>query len=100
MDEKNNSIELSFNLHPNYSGNEYIKEATIEVLHYLFQIGFAYVLCGYDEGNKKSRRVIEKIGFKEHSVIQNSWNKNGLPITTYTCILSKKIFMSSMKKNL
>jgi len=92
VDYKMNSIELSFNLHPDYWGQGYMKEASIEVLHYLFEIGFESVLCGYDEGNKKSKRVIEKIGFQEYSIKKNAWNKNGVPITTYMYALSKNDF--------
>lgn len=85
-----NAIEIAFNLHPDYWGKGYMKEAAVEVLRHLFEIGFDFVLCGYDEGNKKSKRVIEKIGFVPYSVKENAWNKNGIPITTYMCILSRE----------
>lgn len=100
VDDEMNSIEISFNLHPDYWGKGYIKEASVEGIHYLFEIGFAYVLCGYDEGNKKSKRVIEKIGFKEHSIKKNAWIKNGIPITTYIDILSKEDFYNLYKEKL
>jgi len=92
VDRELNAIELAFNLHPTYWGNEYIKEAVIEICRYLYGIGFASILCGYSEGNRKSKRVNEKIGFKPYKTIENAWVKNGTPITDYQCILSKEDF--------
>ena len=54
-----NAIDIIFNLHPNYWGNGYIKEGCIEVMRYLFSLGFDNILCDYDEGNYKSQRVNE-----------------------------------------
>ncbi len=87
-----NAIELAFNLHPNYWGNGYMMEACHAAMHYLFSIGFDNILCGYSEGNVKSKRVGEKMGFEPHSVKENAWKKNGVPITDYTTILSKEKF--------
>lgn len=92
VDRELNAIELAFNLHPTYWGNGYIKEAVVEICRYLYSIGFDNVLCGYSEGNKKSKRVCEKIGFKPYKTIQNAWVKNGTPITDYQCILSREDF--------
>ncbi|MCD8562441.1 MAG: GNAT family N-acetyltransferase [Bacilli bacterium] len=50
-----NSLELSFNLHPNYWGLGYMNEALIEVMNYIFSLGFENILCGYSEGNEKSK---------------------------------------------
>ncbi len=87
-----NSMELAFNLHPTHWGNEYMKEAIIEVCRFLFEQGYDNVIAGYDEGNKKSKRVQEKVGFEPFRVIENAWQKNGVPITTYELILTKARF--------
>ncbi len=93
-DEDTHSMELSFNLHPDFWGKEYMKEAVIEVMHHLFRLGFANVLCGYSEGNRKSKRLIEKLGFRPYRTTENAWQKDGHPITDYTCILSRQEFVS------
>lgn len=91
-DAQTHSMELAFNLHPDYWGKEYMKEAVVEVLRHLFRLGFENVLCGYSEGNRKSKRLIEKLGFRPFRVTENAWQKDGQPITEYTCILSRGEF--------
>ena len=87
-----NAIELAFNLHPDHWGREYMMEACNAAMDHLFHMGFDNILCGYSEGNVKSKRVGEKMGFEPHSVKENAWKKNGVPITDYTTILSKEKF--------
>ena len=95
--EELKAIELAFNLHPSFWGNGYIKEAVIEIMNYLFEQGYENILCGYSEGNDKSKRVNEKMGFKLFSKKENSWYKNGIAITEYNTILSKKEFIKQRK---
>lgn len=95
-----NSLELSFNLHPNHWGNGYMKEAVIEVMDFLFKNGYENVVCGYDEGNKKSKRVQEKIGFEFYKDEENSWQKNGIPITKHVQIMSKERFNELYNKGI
>ena len=49
-----NAIEISFNLHPDFWGNGYMKEACVAVMEYLFSLGFDNILCRYSEGNIKA----------------------------------------------
>lgn len=87
-----NSLELSFNLHPNYWGLGYMNEALIEVMNYIFSLGFENILCGYSEGNYKSKRIVEKLNFDFHLAKEKSWIKDGVYITDYVYILSKDKF--------
>lgn len=87
-----NAIEVAFNLHPNFWGKGYMKEACVEVMKYMFSLGFDNILCGYDEGNVKSAKINAKIGFKPYYEQKNAWYKNGIPITTYHNIMSKQDF--------
>ena len=89
-----NAIELAFNLHPDHWGHGYMVEACNAAMAYLFSLGFENILCGYSEGNRKSKRVGEKMGFEPHSVKENAWMKNGVPVTDYTSILSKEKFFA------
>ena len=95
--EELKAIELAFNLHPTYWGKGYIKEAVIEIMNFLFSQGYENILCGYSEGNEKSKRVNEKMGFTVFSKTENSWTKNGISITDYHTILSKKDFYTKIK---
>ena len=87
-----NSIELAFNTHPNYWKKGYTYEALIEIMRFLFSTGYDNILCGYDEGNIKSKSIGEKLGFEPYKTIPNAWKKNGKQITTYVTILSKEKF--------
>lgn len=87
-----NAIELAFNTHPDYWRKGYTSEAVIEIMKFLFNNGYENILCGYDEGNYKSKAIGEKLGFEPYEVKEDAWFKNGTPITTYTSILSKEKF--------
>ncbi len=96
-DDNLHSIELSFNLHPNYWGCGYMKEACIIVMDYLFERGYSYVICGYSEGNIKSQKLNNKIGFEVYKVEKDSWEKDGQLITDYKTIISKDRFYELYK---
>ena len=90
--EVDNSNEIGYNLHPNYWGNGYMKEATVAVLDYFFSLGYDKIYCGYSEGNVKSKRAMEKIGFKLDRVNENAWVKDGIPITDYRSVMTKEMY--------
>ena len=92
IDPELNAIEIAYNLHPDYWGQGYMPEAVRETMRYLFNLGFDNIVCAYDEGNVKSKRVIEKLGFKLYKTVPNSWVKNGTPISSYNYIISKMEF--------
>ena len=74
-----------------------VKEAVLEIMNYLFSQGYENILCTYSEGNNKSKRVSEKIGFKLFSIEENAWIKNGISVTEYKTVLSKKDFYAKRK---
>lgn len=92
-----NSIELSFNLHPNYWQKGYMTEACLSVMNYLFNNGFENIMCGYSEGNDKSKKLNEKLGFELYCIKENAWEKNGVQITDYSNIISKEKFLELYK---
>ena len=59
-------------------------------MKFLFNQGYENILCGYDEGNIKSKNIGEKLGFLPYKVETNAWQKNDVPITTYTSIMTKE----------
>ena len=86
------AISLAFNTHPNYWRHGYTYEAVIEIMRFLFEQGYKNILCGYDEGNIKSKGINQKIGFIQYKIKEDAWRKKGIPITTYTNIMSKERF--------
>lgn len=93
------AIELAFNTHSNYWRKGYTSEALVEIMKFLFNNGYENILCGYDEGNIKSKAIGEKLGFEPYKVKENAWVKNGVSITSYTSILSKERFNELYKSN-
>ena len=60
-----NECELGFWLGKPYWGQGIMPEAGRELLRYAFEdVEFEKVWCGYYDGNNKSKRVQEKLGFK------------------------------------
>ena len=67
-----NECELGYWLGKPYWGQGLIPEACKEMLSHAFEdLGMEKVWCGYYEGNEKSKRVQEKLGFKYHSKNEN-----------------------------
>ena len=91
------AIELAFNTHPNYWRMGYTSEALIEIMKFLFNQEYENILCGYDEGNIKSKSIGKKLGFLPYKKKENAWMKNGIPITSYTTIMSKETFYELYK---
>lgn len=87
-----NSIELSFNVHPDYWRKGYATEAIIEIMRFLFSQGYDNIICGYSEGNIASESIGKKLGFELLKIKYDDWEKNGKKINVYVTILSKEKF--------
>lgn len=59
-----NALELGFNLHPNYWGKGIMSESVSLVINYLIEQGYENFICSYVNDNKKSKKLLEKIGFE------------------------------------
>ena len=65
MTDRDDECELGYWLGKPFWGQGIMPEAAKEMLRYAFEnIGMTKVWCGYYEGNTKSKRVQEKVGFK------------------------------------
>ena len=63
--EKDDEAELGYWLGVTYWGRGLVPEASKELLRHAFEdLKLARVWCGYYDGNEKSRRVQEKLGFR------------------------------------
>lgn len=64
MTERADECELGYWLGKPFWGQGIIPEASSELLRHAFEnLGMRAVWCGYYEGNSKSRRVMDKLGF-------------------------------------
>lgn len=64
MTDREDECELGYWIGKPFWGQGLIPEAARELLRHAFQqLGMRAVWCGYYEGNEKSRRVQEKLGF-------------------------------------
>ena len=63
--EQEDEAELGYWLGVPYWGQELVPEAATEILRHAFEdLHLAQVWCGYYDGNDKSKRVQEKLGFR------------------------------------
>ena len=70
--EKDDEAELGYWLGVPYWGQGIVPEAAREMLRHAFEdLGLARVWCGYYDGNEKSKRVQEKLGFRHQWVSDN-----------------------------
>ncbi|MBR6794560.1 MAG: GNAT family N-acetyltransferase, partial [Clostridia bacterium] len=65
--EADDEYELGYWIGKPFWGQGLIPEASREMLRYAFEnLGMNRIWCGYYDGNEKSRRVQEKLGFVYH----------------------------------
>ncbi len=67
MTERDDECELGYWLGKPFWGRGYMPEAARELLRHGFEdLGMTTIWCGYYDGNHKSKRVQEKVGFVYH----------------------------------
>ena len=67
MTDREDECELGYWIGQPFWGQGLIPEASREILRHAFEdLGMSAVWCGYYDGNTKSRRVQEKLGFVYH----------------------------------
>ena len=72
MTDRNDECELGYWLGKPFWGRGYVPEAARAILRHGFEdLGMTTVWCGYYDGNEKSRRVQEKLGFAYHHTCQS-----------------------------
>ena len=67
MTQRDDECELGYCLSQSFWGRGYMPEAARELIRYAFEeLGMTTIWCGYYDGNHKSKRVQEKLGFIYH----------------------------------
>ncbi|MBO4229107.1 MAG: GNAT family N-acetyltransferase [Clostridia bacterium] len=73
--EKDDEAELGYWIGVPYWGRGLVPEAARELLRHAFEdLKLKRIWCGYYDGNNKSKRVQEKLGFKYQ------WTTDGVPV--------------------
>ena len=85
----NNSIELSYNLHPDYWGKGIMKETIQLVCDYLFK-KYDNIIISYCTGNEKSKRLLDKLNFKQFNINNNAYSREGKSVDEFQYVLNKK----------
>lgn len=72
MTDKDDECELGYWLGKPFWNRGYMTEAAKEIIRHAFEdLGMNAVWCGYYDGNFKSKRVQEKVGFVYHHTCEN-----------------------------
>lgn len=70
--KRDDECELGYWLGKPFWGRGYMPEAAREIIRRGFEdLGMNTIWCGYFDGNKKSKRVQEKVGFVYHHTCEN-----------------------------
>ncbi|MDO4466445.1 MAG: GNAT family N-acetyltransferase [Bacillota bacterium] len=65
-------LEIGYWIGVPFWGNGYVPEAVERLIHHAFEdLECPTIWCGYYEGNVKSKRVMEKCGFRYHHTEEN-----------------------------
>ncbi len=73
MTARDDECELGYWLGKPFWGRGIVPEAARELLRHAFEdLGLARVWCGYYDGNERSRRVQEKLGFRYQRTTENA----------------------------
>ena len=94
------SLNVAYNLRKEHWGNGYVPEALNTILEYMFnEVGIGLISCGYDGDNIKSKRVIEKIGFQFHKVLNDKGYDcvNNIHVDQYQYIMTKEMWNERKK---
>lgn len=76
-DEENSSASLGWCLGKRWWGNGIMPEAVTAVMVHLFnEVGFQRITACHDIKNKRSGRVMEKVGMKKEGIIRKSMKNN------------------------
>lgn len=97
MTERDDECELGYWIGKPFWGKGYVPEAAKELLMRGFEeLGMAKIWCGYYDGNQKSKRVQEKLGF----VFHHTCNEVPVPLMNevrvgHTNLLTKEQWMKT-----
>lgn len=97
-DEKNKSLEIACNLHPNYWKKGYMTEAILSTMEYVFNnLDIDNIVYGYVEENFKSKGLSEKLGFNFYYDYIEHYKRIDKDVREIKTIMSKEEFNDKYK---
>ena len=99
MTESDDECELGYWLGEPFWGRGYVPEAADALLQRAFEkLGMETIWCGYFDGNEKSKRVQQKLGFRYH----HTCNRVSVPLLNeirigHTNILTKEDWTNRLR---
>lgn len=95
---KENKIEITINIHPNYWNKGYATEAIDAVIDFLVEKSYDKIIIRYLEGDTKVKHISEKLGFKPYDITYDAiiFEKNYLD--EYQVIMLKDEWLSKTGK--
>ena len=100
-DEKNRSLEISCNLHPNYWHKGYMTEAILSSMKYVFDnLDIENIIYGYAFENYKSKGLSDKIGFEFLNSYLEHYKRIDKDIEIINTIMSKERFNELYKSKI
>ena len=98
--EQDDEYELGYWIGKPFWGQGLIPEASREMLRYAFEdLGMSRIWCGYYDGNEKSRRVQEKLGFVYHHTTEGIEVKQMNEVRTGHVMLMTRETWEKVSKN-
>ena len=92
-DIKNNSLEISVNLHPNYWRKGYMTEAILCSMKYVFDnLGIDNIIYSYAKDNYKSKGLSGKIGFEFYEDFAQHYTRIDSDVESVRSIMNKDRF--------
>ena len=99
-DDKNKSLEISYNLHPDYWKKGYMTEAVLSSMGYVFNnLDIDNIICGYAEENFKSKSLNDKIGFNFYNDSIEHYTRIDKDVRVIKTIMSKEEFNEKYRTN-
>ncbi len=98
---RDDEAELGYWLGVPYWGRGLVPEAARQVLRHAFEeLGLARVWCAYFDGNEKSKRVQEKLGFRYQRTVENApVPQLGVTRRTYVSLLTREAWAEQARSN-
>jgi RimJ/RimL family protein N-acetyltransferase len=97
---RDGKYETGYWVAKDFLGKGYATESTNAVIRFAFNVlGAKEMHINYFEGNDKSRRVIEKLGFEENGIRPKAMKRcsNGEPLDIHDFVMRDKILLPPME---
>lgn len=89
LETDDKTIELTYNLHPNYWKNGYMSESLCYIINYLFFQGYEKIINGYLECNINAKKINDKIGFKAYEILKDYVKGKKMNYDLYKTVMDK-----------